>query len=179
MHHNQGPQQQGPYQQGPQQPGQFQQFHEDYLSNQRVLAAAACGLGGFIVIILSLMGAFGASEFLDQSGYGWLSLFTYLMVAPLGYAIWKDYEFVEYAALGLIGVEGVVEIIISYASGAQFPGWLFLLKVVIFGLVAQLVWELDDEDDHPPPPRVVYRQSPPQQNPMGPSRRRRPPGPGQ
>lgn len=188
MHQNQGPQQQGPYQQGPyqqdqqgQRPGQFQQFHDqygEYLSNQRIVAAAACGLGGIIVIALSILGGAGASEFLDKAGYGWISLFTYLMVVPMGYAIWKDYEFVEYAALGLIGIEGILEIILSYAARGVFPEWLFLLKAVIFALVAQLVWEFEDEDDHPQPPRVVYRQAPQQQGPAGPQpRRRQPPGP--
>jgi len=159
------------YQQSPQYQ-QLQQSFEEYTSNREIVAAAACALGGVLIMTLSLIGGAADVQWLERAGYSWGALAFYLLVGPIGIAIWRGVAFAPPAALGLVGFDMLLDIILSYVRFSDFPEWLIFLKVIVFVLVAQVIWQGDgDDEDQPqqqsfPPPGPPYQGSPPQQ-PMG------------
>jgi len=124
----------------------MQQGVDAALSSQKMLAAAACGIGGAIVVLLSFIGGIGDVEFLLESSYGWMSFVFYLLVVPAGYAIWKDYPFAVYGAVGLVGIEFALSMALSFGDTGTWPGWLVVLKGLILMVVGQAVYEAGDDE---------------------------------
>ncbi|MDX9722661.1 MAG: hypothetical protein RBU37_18075 [Myxococcota bacterium] len=147
----------------------YKQKLEQFTSNRQLVAAAAAGVGGIIVILLSLIAGVAKVDWLIRSGYGWISLLFYLLISPLGFAIYKEIKYSAHAAAILIIVEFVIEIIYSFGKYSVFPQWLIALKFILFLLVAQIAWPSSNDEEQPPQqPQQPMRPGPPVGRRVGP-----------
>lgn len=145
-------------------------LHENYhnaSSKQCLVAAGASILGGIIVLILGLMGAFGDYGSLVRMGFGVWTIPCYAIVVLCGLFIFARVKFAVAIAL----IAAALEIVLYFCtqlSTTPDVGFLVLLKVAVIICLFQLARSIysfdEDEDDNsnPPPPRRHVGPAPPQ-----------------
>lgn len=142
-------------------------LHENYRDStlaQRMIAVGGCVLGGIIVLILGLMGAFGEYESLVRMGYGIWTIPCYAIVIACGFLILARVKYTAFIATLAAAVEIVFYICLQLSTTPEV-GFLILLKVAVLVCLLQLVsriYTFDENDDAPPPPRRPVGPAAPQ-----------------
>ena len=130
-----------------------------------MIAAGVSILGGLIVLVLGLMGAFGDYDSLVRMGFGVWTIPCYAIVVLCGLFIFARVKYT--AAIGLLAAS--LEIVLYFCtqlSTTPDVGFLILLKVAVIICLLQLaksIYSFDEDDSsNPPPPRRHVGPAPPQ-----------------
>lgn len=122
---------------------------------QRMIAVGGCVLGGIVVLILGLLGAFGEYESLVRMGYGIWTIPCYAIVIACGFLILARVKYVAFIATLAAAIEIVFYVCLQLSTTPDV-GFLILLKVAVLVCQLQLVsriYSIDEDDDNPPPAR--------------------------
>ena len=90
----------------------------------------ACFIGG-LSILLGFLGQFGIVEFLEDAGFGWLSILAGALIGTLGYFTWKQKSPLALTFIIVILLLDIVSVLyIAAVSDGRFPMTGVGLKVL-------------------------------------------------
>ena len=138
---------------------------------QRMIAVAGNFLGGALVLILGILGAFFEYENLAKNGFSVITIPCYAVVMFSAFLILAR---VKYAVLIAVGAE-LLELLSYITMQVTTPpnvSFLILIKVAVIVCSTQLMVKIVSFDDAPPEARPVRRGPQP---PQGRVIRRNPP----
>ena len=136
-------------------------YHDSTLI-QRMIAVGGCVIGGGIVLVLGLIGAFGESEALVRMGYGIHTIPCYAIVIACGFLILARVKFAAFIATAAAALEIVFYICVQLSTTPEV-GFLILLKIAVIVCLLQLVTRIYSfEEAENDMPQALPRRTGPQ-----------------